>query len=56
MGFDGKNRELGDIYGIDYIGAAEITRYRKEIAETGGRVSDEFPRAVSVGIVLHRRS
>jgi epoxyqueuosine reductase QueG len=47
-----KIRELGDIYGIDYIGVADIAGYHKEIAETGGAMPAGYPRAISIGIAL----
>lgn len=47
-----KIRELGDVYGIDYIGVAGIEAYHKEIAETGGAITAGYPRAISIGIVL----
>jgi epoxyqueuosine reductase QueG len=47
-----KIRELGEIYGIDYIGVAGIEGYHKEIAEIGGAIPESYPRAISIGIAL----
>lgn len=47
-----KIRELGDIYDIDYIGVAGISKYYKEIAEIGGALPERYPRAISIGIAL----
>ncbi len=44
--------ELGEIHAIDYIGVAGISQYKKEIAEIGGNVAADYPRALSIGIAL----
>ncbi|HMM20451.1 MAG TPA: 4Fe-4S double cluster binding domain-containing protein [Selenomonadales bacterium] len=45
-------RRLGDVHGIDHIGVAEISRYKSEIESLGGKLAGNYPRAVSIGIVL----
>jgi epoxyqueuosine reductase QueG len=45
-------RELGEFYGIDYIGAASIEGLHDEIAEIGGAIPEGYPRAISIGIAL----
>lgn len=45
-------KELGDIHGIDYIGVAGIEEYHREIAEIGGVIPTEYPRAIAIGIAL----
>ncbi len=45
-------RQLGEFYAIDYIGVAGIERFQHDIAVIGGKVAVNFPRAVSIGIVL----
>ena len=47
-----KIRELGDFYGIDYIGVAGLEGYHQEIAEIGGALPAGWPRALSIGIAL----
>ena len=43
MDLIGKIRDLGDVYGIDYIGVAGIAQYHKEIAEIGGGHTGRLP-------------
>ena len=45
-------RQLGDMHGIDFIGVAGISNFKKEIESMGGLVVGDFPRALSIGIVL----
>ncbi len=47
-----KIRDLGEIYGIDYIGVAGIDAYHNEIAEIGGAIPAGYPRAIAIGIAL----
>lgn len=44
--------ELGDIHGIDFIGVAGISQVQKEIKKISGSSICDFPRALSIGIVL----
>ena len=44
--------ELGDIHAIDFIGVAGISKYKNEIKDIGGSVIDDYPRALSIGIIL----
>lgn len=45
-------KELGDIHGIDFIGVAGISQVENEIKAIGGELASDFPRALSIGIVL----
>lgn len=47
-----KLRQLGDLHGIDFIGVAGISKFKNEIEEMGGLLVGDFPRALSIGIVL----
>jgi epoxyqueuosine reductase len=47
-----KIKQSGEIYAIDYIGVAGIAGRHREIAAVGGALSADFPRALSVGIIL----
>lgn len=47
-----KIKELGDIHGIDFIGVAGIRNVENEIKEIGGSLVSDFPRALSIGIIL----
>lgn len=47
-----KIKDLGDIHGIDFIGVAGISQVKNEIEEIGGSLASDFPRAISIGIVL----
>jgi epoxyqueuosine reductase QueG len=44
--------KMGEFYAIDYIGVAGIERFQQEIAAIGGTVPVQYPRAISIGIVL----
>lgn len=45
-------KELGDFHGIDYIGVAAISHVQDEIKEISGSLIYDYPRALSIGIVL----
>ena len=45
-------QELGDIHGIDFIGVAGISQVQNEIKQISGKLISDFPRALSIGIVL----
>lgn len=45
-------QELGDIHGIDFIGVAGISQVQNEIKQISGQLIYDFPRALSIGIVL----
>lgn len=45
-------QKIGDLHGIDFIGVAGISKYRHEIEKIGGSLVGDFPRALSIGIVL----
>lgn len=45
-------QELGDIHGIDFIGVAGISQVQNEIKQISGQLISDFPRALSIGIVL----
>lgn len=47
-------KQLGDIYAIDFIGVANISNYKNEIESLGGSLANDFPRALSIGIVLQK--
>lgn len=47
-----KIKELGDVHGIDLIGVAGISKFKSEIESMGGLLVQDFPRALSIGIVL----
>ncbi|WP_143316544.1 4Fe-4S double cluster binding domain-containing protein [Clostridium sp. HBUAS56017] len=47
-------KELGDIHGVDFIGVAGISQIKNEIREISGSLIYEFPRAISIGIVLQK--
>ncbi|MEN6567946.1 MAG: 4Fe-4S double cluster binding domain-containing protein [Veillonellales bacterium] len=47
-----KINDLGDFYAIDYIGVAALTNYHAELQAIGGSLTDRFPRALSIGIIL----
>lgn len=47
-----KLKELGDHYGIDFIGVAGIEEYYKAIAEIGGMIASGYPKAIAIGIAL----
>ena len=47
-------KQLGDIHTIDFIGVAKIDKYKKEIETIGGSIIGDFPRALSIGIVLQK--
>lgn len=47
-----KINDLGDIHAIDYIGVAALTNYHDELQAIGGSLTDSFPRALSIGIIL----
>ena len=47
-----KIKTLGDMHAIDFIGIANISQYKNEIESIGGAISGEFPRAISIGIIL----
>jgi epoxyqueuosine reductase QueG len=47
-----KIRELTELWGIDFFGVADLSLAREAIADQGGPVIAEFPRAISVGIAL----
>lgn len=46
--------ELGDIHAIDFIGVAGVSEYKNEIKDIGGSVIDDYPRALSIGIILQK--
>ena len=43
---------LGEFHAVDLTGVAGIARYHQEIERSGGLVARNYPRAVSLGIVL----
>lgn len=45
-------KQLGEIHGIDFIGVANINKFKMEIERMGGLLVGDFPRALSIGIVL----
>ncbi|MDP4146498.1 MAG: 4Fe-4S double cluster binding domain-containing protein [Bacillota bacterium] len=45
-------KELGDYHGIDFIGVAGISEVQNEINEISGSLIYDYPRALSIGIVL----
>jgi epoxyqueuosine reductase len=47
-----KVTQLGEMYAIDFIGVAGISNYKDEIENTGGLLVGNYPRALSIGIVL----
>lgn len=47
-----KIRQLGELNGIDFIGVAPIGKFKKEVESRGGLLVGDFPRALSIGIVL----
>jgi epoxyqueuosine reductase len=47
-----KVTQLGTMYAIDYIGVAGISNYQNEIENIGGFLTANYPRALSIGIVL----
>ncbi|MCX8129715.1 MAG: 4Fe-4S dicluster domain-containing protein [Clostridia bacterium] len=47
-------KELGDNYGIDFIGVAGINQVRNEINDISGSLISDFPRALSIGIILQK--
>ncbi|WP_297421056.1 4Fe-4S double cluster binding domain-containing protein [Clostridium sp.] len=47
-------KELGDIHGIDFIGVAGISQVSNEIREISGSLLCDYPRALSIGIVLQK--
>jgi len=47
-----KIQQLGDIHAIDFIGVAAISKFKNEIESLGGLLIGDFPRALSVGIIL----
>ena len=52
MGIWKKINDLGDIHAIDYIGVAALTSYHDELQAIGGSLTNSFPRALSIGIIL----
>lgn len=54
MGLWERIRELGDFHGIDLIGVAGISQVQEEIQDIGGSVTSDYPRALSIGIVLQK--
>jgi len=54
MGLFDKIMEVGGIHAIDFIGVAGISEFKNEIKDMGGSVIDDFPRALSIGIVLQK--
>lgn len=54
MNLFGKIKELGDIHGIDFIGVAGISGIQNEIRKTGGFLTSDYPRALSIGIVMQK--
>jgi hypothetical protein len=47
-------KELGEIHGIDFIGVVGISKVENEIKEISGSLISDFPRAISIGIVLKK--
>ncbi|HBE76262.1 MAG TPA: epoxyqueuosine reductase [Firmicutes bacterium] len=47
-----KIRQIGEVHAIDLLGVADITKFKKEIAAIGGALVGDYPRALSIGIVL----
>lgn len=45
-------RQLGSINGIDFIGVAGIANFKNEIESIGGSIIGDFPRALSIGIIM----
>lgn len=54
MGLFDKIMEVGGTHAIDFIGVAGISEFKNEIKDMGGSVIDDFPRALSIGIVLQK--
>lgn len=52
MGLFERIKELGELHGIDYIGVAGISNIKNEIRVISGSLTDDYPRALSIGIVL----
>jgi epoxyqueuosine reductase len=49
-----KIKQLGDLHGIDFIGVAGISKFKNEIEAVGGFIVGDYPRALSIGIVLQQ--
>ncbi len=49
-----KIQQLGDAHAIDFIGVAAISKYKNEIENLGGLIVGDFPRALSIGIILQK--
>lgn len=45
-------QRLAEMQGVDYIGVAGLGGHYSELRKIGGELLDEYPRAVSIGIVL----
>lgn len=52
MELDSKIPELVEIMGADFYGVADLMPAHEAIMEQGGELIAEFPRAISIGIVL----
>lgn len=49
-----KIKDLGDIHGIDFIGVAGISKIENDIKDISGNLISDYPRAISIGIVLQK--
>ncbi len=45
-------QQLGAVHAIDFIGVASISKSKREIESLGGLIVGDFPRALSIGIIL----
>lgn len=54
MGLLKRIKELGAIHGIDFIGVAGISNVANKIRDISGSLLDDFPRALSIGIILQK--
>lgn len=49
-----KIHQIGDAHAIDFIGVAGISKFKNEIESLGGLIVGDFPRALSIGIILQK--
>ncbi|WP_211289507.1 hypothetical protein SPSIL_013940 [Sporomusa silvacetica DSM 10669] len=49
-----KIEQFGDAHAIDFIGVAAISKFKNEIESLGGLIIGDFPRALSIGIILQK--
>lgn len=50
-----KIHQIGDVHAIDFIGVAAISKFKNEIESLGGLLVGDFPRALSIGIILQKK-